>query len=60
MKIFLLEEEIMLNESICEFLEMEGHIVDSFVDGGDAYENITKTSCPSPNLFVLLTCLTFL
>jgi DNA-binding response OmpR family regulator len=50
MKIFLLEDEIMLNESICEFLEMEGHIVDSFVDGGDAYENITKTSY---DLFIL-------
>ena len=50
MKIFLLEDEIMLNESICEYLEMEGHIVKSFVDGADAFENITKSSY---DLFIL-------
>ncbi len=40
MKILLLEDELMLNESICEFLEAQGHQVKSFVDGLDALESI--------------------
>jgi len=40
MKILLLEDELMLNESICEFLEAQGHIVNTFVDGLDALESI--------------------
>ncbi|WP_373073987.1 response regulator transcription factor [Sulfurimonas sp.] len=40
MKILLLEDEVMLNESICEFLEAQGHQVESFVDGLDALEAI--------------------
>jgi len=44
MKILLLEDEIMLNESICEYLRADGHKVDSFIDGLEAYENILKSS----------------
>ena len=44
MKILLLEDEVMLNESICEYLESDGHSVDSFFDGLNAYENIKDTS----------------
>jgi len=40
MKILLLEDELMLNESICEFLEAQGHIVETFVDGLDALKAI--------------------
>lgn len=44
MKILLLEDEIMLNESICEYLEIDGHTVDSYIDGMEAYENIQNSS----------------
>ncbi len=40
MKILLLEDEVMLNESIREYLEELGHSVDSYLDGLKAYENI--------------------
>jgi DNA-binding response OmpR family regulator len=40
MKILLLEDEVMLNESITEYLEAHGHLVDSFVDGLKALESI--------------------
>lgn len=40
MKILLLEDEVMLNESICEYLEAHGHSVESYVDGAKAFENI--------------------
>jgi len=40
MKILLLEDEVMLNESICEYLEAQGHSVESFVDGEKAFEAI--------------------
>ncbi|WP_418179183.1 response regulator transcription factor [Aliarcobacter lanthieri] len=42
MKIFLLEDDCSLNESIKEILESENFIVDSFDDGLKAYENISK------------------
>ncbi|MBD3797370.1 MAG: response regulator transcription factor [Campylobacterales bacterium] len=38
MKILLLEDEVMLNESICEYLQSFGHVVESFFDGQKAYE----------------------
>lgn len=44
MKIFLLEDELMLNESIQEYLESQGHSVDSFLDGLEAYNNIENKS----------------
>ena len=44
MKILLLEDEIMLNESICEYLEADGHGVDSFFDGLEAFEKIQNNS----------------
>lgn len=40
MKIFLLEDDYSLNESIKEMLETENFIVDTFYDGDIAYENI--------------------
>ena len=39
-KIFLLEDDFSLNESIKEMLETENFIVDSFYEGDVAYENI--------------------
>lgn len=44
MKILLLEDEVMLNESICEYLESEGHQTDSFFDGLEALNAIQKSS----------------
>ena len=44
MKILLLEDEVMLNESICEFLESEGHQIESFFDGLEAYKAIQKNA----------------
>ena len=44
MKILLLEDEIMLNESICEYLESDGHQVESFFNGLDSYEAIKSNS----------------
>ena len=38
MKILLLEDEVMLNESIHEFLESEGHSVDTYFDGLKAFD----------------------
>lgn len=43
MKILLLEDELMLNESIEEYLVMLGHQVISFADGKDALEAINDT-----------------
>lgn len=40
MKIFLLEDDYSLNESIKEMLETENYIVDSYYDGNIAYNNI--------------------
>ncbi|WP_345992005.1 response regulator transcription factor [Sulfurimonas sp. HSL-1716] len=44
MKILLLEDEVMLNESIQEFLEAEGHKVDTYFDGLKAFEALKKNS----------------
>ena len=44
MKILLLEDEVMLNESIEEYLQVEGHSVDSFFDGLDALKTIQNNS----------------
>jgi DNA-binding response OmpR family regulator len=44
MKILLLEDEIMLNDSIKEYLEADGHIIDAFFDGREAFENIQKSN----------------
>ncbi len=40
MKIFILEDDYVLNQSIKESLELEGYIVDSFYDGEEALDNI--------------------
>ncbi|MCK9474195.1 response regulator transcription factor [Sulfurimonas sp.] len=44
MKILLLEDEVMLNESICEYLEGEGHHIESFFDGLNALEAIKDSA----------------
>ncbi len=44
MKIFLLEDEIMLNESIEEYLEAIGHQVESCIDGKKAMEILQEQS----------------
>ncbi|MBW6488219.1 response regulator transcription factor [Sulfurimonas sp.] len=44
MKILLLEDEVMLNESICEYLESEGHQIESFFNGLDALSAIKENS----------------
>lgn len=44
MKILLLEDEVMLNESICEYLESVGHQVKSFFNGLDALCTIKENS----------------
>lgn len=44
MKILLLEDEVMLNESICEYLESDGHNTHSFFDGLKAYEAMENNS----------------
>ncbi|MBL0707991.1 MAG: response regulator transcription factor [Sulfurimonas sp.] len=44
MKILLLEDEIMLNESICEYLDEVGHQMHSFLDGLDALESIKENA----------------
>lgn len=44
MKILLLEDEVMLNESISEYLQADGHNVDGFFDGVSAYEKVQTAS----------------
>ena len=44
MKILLLEDEVMLNESICEYLESEGHKTKTFFDGLEAFKSIKDNS----------------
>ena len=41
MKVLLLEDEIMLQEAIKEYLEETGYIVDAYEDGQEAYTAIT-------------------
>ncbi|MDD2508148.1 MAG: response regulator transcription factor [Aliarcobacter skirrowii] len=40
MKILLLEDELMLNNTITEYLKNIGHMVDSYFDGQDVLDNI--------------------
>ncbi|GAB6073657.1 response regulator transcription factor [Nautilia lithotrophica] len=42
MKIVLVEDEYSLNEIITEYLQNEGYIVKSFIDGKKAYEYLKK------------------
>ncbi|MDD2790022.1 MAG: response regulator transcription factor [Sulfurimonas sp.] len=44
MKILLLEDEVMLNESIQEYLQDQGHSVESYFDGLKAYESIQENA----------------
>lgn len=44
MKILLLEDEVMLNESICEYLEAQGHTIETFFDGQKAYDSVVSSS----------------
>jgi len=42
MKILLLEDEVMLQSAIAEYLQMHNHHVETFVDGAEALEAIMK------------------
>lgn len=44
MKILLLEDEVMLNESISEYLTADGHSVESFFDGWSAFEKLQESA----------------
>ncbi|MDM5270590.1 response regulator transcription factor [Sulfurovum sp. zt1-1] len=44
MRVLLLEDELMLQSAIAEYLTSTGYIVDAFEDGEEAYEQIKKTS----------------
>lgn len=50
MRLLLLEDELMLQQAICEYLEDVGYEVDAFEDGAEAYESIHQNSY---DLFVL-------
>ncbi len=43
MKILLLEDELMLNNAIVEYLSNVGHIVSSFTDGQDVLDNVNSS-----------------
>ena len=43
MKILLLEDELMLNNAISEYLKNIGHMVESFSDGQEVLDNINNT-----------------
>ncbi len=43
MKILLLEDELMLNNAIAEYLKSIGHLVESFTDGESVMENIDSS-----------------
>lgn len=43
MKILLLEDELMLNNAISEYLRNIGHMVESFQDGQEVLDNINTT-----------------
>jgi len=43
MRILLLEDELMLQSAIVEYLTATGYIVDAFEDGEEAYQQIKKT-----------------
>ncbi|KIM07250.1 MAG: regulator [Sulfurovum sp. FS08-3] len=43
MKILLLEDELMLNDSISDFLIAQGHKVESFVNGLEAFEALKES-----------------
>lgn len=43
MKILLLEDELMLNDAICEYLRDIGHVVDSFSDGKKALDGVDES-----------------
>jgi len=42
MRLFILEEDLLLIEQLKESLELQGHFVESFTDVSIAYENISK------------------
>jgi len=44
MKILLLEDEVMLQCAIAEYLSDLGHLVDTFVDGEEAFEHLMSES----------------
>ena len=43
MRVLLLEDELMLQSAIVEYLNSTGYIVDAYEDGQEAFEQILKT-----------------
>ncbi|PID47261.1 MAG: DNA-binding response regulator [Proteobacteria bacterium] len=43
MKILLLEDELILNKTICEYLKNIGHLVVPFTDGEKAYKSVDES-----------------
>ena len=43
MKILLLEDELMLNNAISEYLKDIGHMVESFTDGQEVIDNVNQS-----------------
>ena len=44
MKILLLEDDVMLNEMISEYLSSTGHVVKSTITGKECLETLEKTA----------------
>lgn len=44
MRVLLLEDELMLQSAIAEYLSSTGYIVDAFEDGEEAYDQIKKST----------------
>ncbi len=44
MKILLLEDDEIINESVSSYFEMQGHVVDSFLDGEELLDNVCATA----------------
>jgi len=62
MKILLLEDELMLNNAICEYLKGIGHMVESFTDGQEIIDSVNTSfdllimdiNVPTKDGFVIL------
>ncbi len=39
MKILLLEDDEIINDSVCSYFQMQGHVIDSFVNGEELLDN---------------------
>ncbi len=39
MKILLLEDDEIINDSVCNYFQMQGHVIDSFINGEELLDN---------------------